>query len=159
MIVEAIIGNLEETKFQEKTIEYVDIEWHEAFSKLHRKTTKEGTEVGIRLGNEVLTRGLRQDDVLYADAKKVIAVNIPPCEVIEATVAADHPRMREKLCYEVGNRHATLFWGDADNTFVTPYNEPMLVMLSKLHGVTAVKKTQKLNFHHAISSTVNAHTH
>lgn len=159
MIAEEIIGNLEEEKYKGKPVEFVDIEWHEAFSKLHRKTTKDGTEVGIRLGNEVLTRGLRQGDVLYADEQKIIAVNIPPCEVIVAAVDGVHPRMREKLCYEVGNRHAALFWGEDDNTFVTPYNEPMLMMLKKMHGITAEKKVQKLDFQRAISSTVNAHTH
>ena len=41
-----------------KTVEYVDIEWHEAFKKIHRKTTDSGREVGIRLDDSVLTRGL-----------------------------------------------------------------------------------------------------
>jgi urease accessory protein len=72
-----------------------------------------------------------------------------------------------KVCYEIGNRHATLFYGDNERQFVTPYNQPMLDMLNKIHKhtdgecvrVTAVKKLQKLNFDKAISSTVNNHTH
>ncbi|MGI6109543.1 MAG: urease accessory protein UreE, partial [Eubacteriaceae bacterium] len=114
---------------------------------------------GIRLGDDVLKHGMKQDDVLYADADRVIAVNIPPCEVVVATVAEDHPHMKEKLCYEIGNRHAPLFWGPDDNTFITPYNEPMLLMLDKLHGVTARKESRKLDFDRAISSSVHSHTH
>ena len=43
--------------------------------------------------------------------------------------------------------------------FVTPYNEPTLQLLNKLHGVTACKKLVKFNFDKSISSTVSSHTH
>lgn len=58
MICETIVGKLNEIDTTGKTIEYVEIEWHEAFKKIHKKTTKEGREVGIRLNDEVLSRGL-----------------------------------------------------------------------------------------------------
>ncbi|MDO5520697.1 MAG: urease accessory protein UreE [bacterium] len=159
MICEKILGNIKDDIFKNRLVEYVDIEWHDAFNKIHKKVTKEGTEVGIRLDNDVLKRGLQDGDVLCEEGEKIIVVNIPPCEAIVATVAHDHHKMSEKLCYEVGNRHATLFWGDDDHTFITPYNEPMLVLLNKIHGVSAEVKTVKLDFSKAISSSINAHTH
>ena len=67
--------------------------------------------------------------------------------------------MIAKLCYEIGNRHATLFWGDNESTFITPYTEPTLTMLKKLHGVTTNIQTVSLDFSKAISSSINAHTH
>ena len=82
MLCEKILGTLADEQFRELAVDYVDIEWYEAFTKLHRKISHSGEDVGIRLDNEVLTKGLNQDDVLYADDKKVIAVNIPPCEAI-----------------------------------------------------------------------------
>ena len=82
MLCEQIWGKLPDFDLSGKTVEYVDIEWHEAFKKIHKKTTDHGTEIG--------------------------------------------------------NRHAPLFWGE-DDTFITIYNEPMLIMLQKIHGVTAVK--------------------
>ena len=78
MLCEKIIGTLSDEKFSGLRVDYVDIEWHEAFSRLHRKTSAEGEDIGIRMGEDVLSRGLNQDDVLYADEDKVIAVNITP---------------------------------------------------------------------------------
>lgn len=159
MLCEKVLGTLKDAAFAGKTVDYVKIEWHEAFKKLHKKVTEGGTEIGMRLGNEILTVGLHQDDVLYADDSKVIAVNIPPCEAIIVTVAPDHPHMACKVCYEIGNKHASLFWGNEENEFITPYNEPTLLLLQKLHGVTVRKDMVKLDFEKAISFSVNAHTH
>ena len=58
--------------------------------KSHKKVSDEGREVGIRLDNDILTKGLNQDDVLGVDGDTVIAVNIPPCDVIVAKVAENH---------------------------------------------------------------------
>ena len=159
VICKKILGNLKDGQYSNHVIEYIDIEWHDAFHKIHKKVTKEGTEVGIHLDNDVLVRGLQEGDILYADSSKVIAVHILPCEAIIAIVDTHHPKMIAKLCYEIGNRHATLFWGDNDHTFVTPYNEPILVMLKKIHGVTTKVQTISLDFSKSISSSINAHTH
>ena len=83
MLCEQIYGKLSETDTAGKTVEYVDMEWHEAFKKIHRKTTDKGREIGIRMDDSVLSRGLLQDDVIYVDDELVIAVNTPPCEVID----------------------------------------------------------------------------
>src|SRR5699024_1874066 len=159
MICETIVGKMNENDTNGKTIEYVEIEWHEAFKKIHKKTTKEGREVGIRLNDEVLSRGLYEGDVIYADRTLLIAVKTPPCEVIRIHIAPDHTFMIAKTCYEIGNRHAPLFYGENIFTFVTPYNEPMFLMLSKLHGVTAEKTTMRLDFDKRISATVYNHHH
>ncbi|MCI6042910.1 urease accessory protein UreE [bacterium] len=158
MLCEQILGKLEETDLSGRKLEYVDIEWHEAFKKIHRKVTDKGTEVGIRMDDSVLTRGLLQGDVIYRDENLVIAVNTPPCEIIQVSLMEGHEKMAAKVCYEIGNRHAPLFWGEED-TFITIYNEPMMVMLSKIHGVTAVKKTEKLDFDRRISASVHNHHH
>jgi len=102
MLCEQIWGKLPDFDLSGKTVEYVDIEWHEAFKKIHKKTTDHGTEIG--------------------------------------------------------NRHASLFWGE-DDTFITIYNEPMLIMLQKIHGVTAVKEVKKLDFDQRISASIHDHHH
>lgn len=158
MLCEQILGKLEETDISGRKLEYVDIEWHEAFKKIHRKVTDKGREVGIRMDDSVLTRGLLQGDVIYSDENLVIAVNTPPCEIIQVSLMEGHEKMAAKVCYEIGNRHAPLFWGTED-TFITIYNEPMMVMLSKIHGVTVVKKTEKLDFDRRISASVHNHHH
>ena len=140
MICEKILGKLTDGVFSGKKVDYVDIHWDEAFKKLHRKTSQGGTELGIRLDDSVLTRGLNQDDVLAVEGDTVYAVNIPPCEVIVVTVDEHHPHMVAKVCYEIGN-------------------EPMRVMLDKLHGVSTEVKESKLDFDRRISASVHSHTH
>lgn len=165
MLCEKILGNINEEKFKNKKIDYVDIEWHEAFKKIHKKTSHNGEEIGIRLDNNILVKGLNQGDVLCETDDIIYAVNIPECEVIAVSVLS--AELVPKVCYEIGNRHATLFYGDNDNEFITPYNEPMLEMLKKIHKhinnecirVEVVKKMYKLNFNKAISSSINSHTH
>ena len=109
MLCEQVLGKLHDLIYR-KTIEYVDIEWHEAFKKIHKKITDKGTEVGIRMDDSILARGLYQDDVIYADNEKLVVVNTPPCEVIRVSLTPGHEKMSAKVCYEIGNRHAPLFW-------------------------------------------------
>lgn len=159
MICEKILGMLDELDVAGKTVEYVEIEWHEAFKKIHKKTTDTGREVGIRMDDSVLTEGLYEGKVIYMDDGLVIAVHTPPCEVIRVTVKPDHRFMAAKVCYEIGNRHAPLFYGEDEYTFITPYNEPMLQMLSGLHGVEAKKEMRKLAFDKRVSASVHNHHH
>lgn len=158
MICDKVFGKLADVDCSGKKVEYVDIEWHEAFKKIHKKVTDQGTEIGIRMDDSILTRGLFQDDVIYMDEQLVIAVNTPPCEIIRVSLTDGHERMAAKVCYEIGNRHAPLFWGDND-TFITIYNEPMMAMLSKIHGVCAVKEVAKLDFDKRISASIHNHHH
>ena len=57
-----VLGNLGDHGFAaglgDFDVDHADIDWHEAFKKLHRKTSEQGREVGIRLGDWVLSRGL-----------------------------------------------------------------------------------------------------
>jgi len=159
MICEKILGSVPEETFQNCKIDYVPIEWHEAFKKLHKKVTVSGRDIGIRLDNSILIRGLRQDDVLYHQGRDVIAVTIPPCKAIVITVDKHHKSTIAKVCYEIGNKHAALFGGENPYEFITPYNQPMMEMLRKFHGVTIELKEVKLDFNRSISSSINAHTH
>ncbi len=159
MLCETILGTLKDEQFAGLHVDYVDIEWHEAFSRLHRVTSHDGEDVGIRMGNDVLSHGLNQDDVIYADGEKVIAVNIPACDAIRAEVRHDHPGQIAKLCYEVGNTHTSMFRGEDAYTFYTPYHDTLLDKLNGIHGVTAEKVSKKFDFSQALSSTVNDHHH
>ena len=158
MIAENVIGSTDDPRFAGRPVEYVDVSWHDAFKKIHRFTLPSGTELGVRFGDEILRHGLRQGDVLAEDGRSVVAVNIPAADVIRIRVRSDHPGNIAKVCYEIGNRHAPLFWGEND-TFITIYNEPMLLMLQKLHGVTAEKELKKLDFDQRISASIHNHHH
>ena len=156
MLVEKVIGNINDEQFKNSNIDYVDIEWHEAFKKLHRKTSQSGIEVGIKLDNDILTRGLRQGDVLAINEDNVIAVNIPKDKAL--VVKVDNTHLVPKVCYEIGNRHATLFEGSSHNEFITIYSEPMKEMLEKI-GANATVEEIQFDFNKSISSSINAHHH
>ena len=156
MLVEKVIGNINDEQFKNSNIDYVDIEWHEAFKKLHRKTSQSGIEVGIKLDNDILTRVLRQGDVLAINEDNVIAVNIPKDKAL--VVKVDDTHLVPKVCYEIGNRHATLFEGSSHNEFITIYSEPMKEMLEKI-GANATVEEIQFDFNKSISSSINAHHH
>lgn len=159
MLCEKILGTLKECSSEGKVIDYVDFYWDEAFKKIHKKVSRSGLEVGIRLEDGILAKGIRTGDIFYMDDEKILAASILPCEVIEIHVREDHPGMVAKVCYEIGNRHATLLWGEGENTFITPYTQPILELLQKFHGVEAEKKEMVLDFDKRISASVNSHTH
>ncbi|HJD12957.1 MAG TPA: urease accessory protein UreE [Candidatus Ruminococcus avistercoris] len=159
MLCEKILGRADQTDLSGRQLDYVNIEWFEAFKKIHKKVTDKGEEVGIRLDDTVLSRGLYEGDILYLDKERALVVHTPKCMVIRVKVDENHPHMAAKVCYEIGNRHAPLFYGEEENTFITPYNEPMYLMLEKLHGVTATKEIQRLDFDRRISAAVHNHHH
>ena len=156
MLVEKVIGDINDEQFKNKNIDYVDIEWHEAFKKLHKKTSQSGIEVGIKLDNDILTRGLRQGDILAMNEDNIIAVNIPKDKAL--VVKVDDTHLVPKVCYEIGNRHATLFEGNNHNEFITIYSEPMKEMLEKIGANVSVEEVQ-FDFDKSISSSINSHHH
>ncbi len=156
MLVEKVLGNLSDDKFKNVNVDYVDIPWHDAFKKIHKTTSYNGVEVGIKLDNDILTKGLNQGDVLGINDNQVIAVNIPSDKALVVKVADE--KLIPKVCYEIGNRHATLFAGENPNEFITIYNEPMKEMLEKI-GAQVIEQQIKFDFSKSISSSINSHHH
>lgn len=156
MLSEKIIGKVSEDKFRNYEIDYVDIEWHEAFKKIHKKVTYSGIELGIKMDDSILIRGLNDGDVLGIQDNKAIVVNIPETTALVVSVEDHH--LIPKVCYEIGNRHATLFSGGNHHEFITIYDEPMKQMLEKI-GVKVEVKKVKFDFDKRISASINNHHH
>jgi urease accessory protein len=159
---EKILGTLPD--FPGRAVDYVTVEWHEIGNRVHRKMSRNGVDVAIRLGDHAFAHPLRQDDVLAVEDGVVFAVDSPPCEVLVIRVDPDHRPMAEKVCWETGNKHAPLFWGAGDGEFITPYDMPLEALLGKLHGVSMAKDLRKLDFSRAISASPgstygNTHSH
>ena len=159
MLCEKVLGSLGDGCYEGRRVDYVDIQWHEAHSRVHRKTSAEGEDVGIRLADEGAARGLHQGDVLYADEHKVIAVNIPPCDALKVVVRGDHREQVARLCWEVGNTHTPMFRGTDELTFFVPYSEPLAQKIAALHGVDSQRQEARLDFAHALSSAAGGHHH
>jgi urease accessory protein len=159
MICEKILGKLTDDEFAGKKVDYVDFQWDEAFKKLHRKVSRGGVDVGVNMDDTVLTRGLLQDDVLAIEGDTVIAVNVEEAEAIKITVNEGDVATVAKVCYEIGNRHAPLFRGENEWTFLTPFNGPMLTMIDKIPGLSTDVVEEKFDFETRISTSVSSHTH
>ena len=53
-----------------------------------------------------------------------------------------------------------LYSGGKDRrTFLTPYNEPMLILVRKIPGVEAMVVEDKFDFDNRISTSVSSHSH
>lgn len=159
MICEKILGKVTDEEFKGKKIDYVDIFWTRLSKNCTGKHLRPAWSWAYVWTILCLQRGLRQDDVLAVEGDTVYAVRIPPCEILIVRIDPRHPKMTAKVCYEIGNRHAPLFWGNEEGTFITPYNEPMRAMLEKLHGVSVEKAETALDFDRRISASVHSHTH
>ena len=120
MITEKIIGKLTETN---KQVDYVTIDWYERDKKLLRKTTDKGEEIGIKISGT-----LNENDIIYEDEARVIAVTIAPCDLISVKVT--DIREMGRLCFELGNRHLSLAIGTDE--VKCPYDEPTFEYIQRL---------------------------
>ena len=155
MIIEKVLGKLEDAVFSDRIVDMLDIDWYNASKRIDRKTTRGGKDVGIRMDHHTSHTGFTQGDVLYDDGKEVIAVNIIPCACIHVKIGNNSELA--KLCYEVGNRHAPFYYGDNESEFLTPYEEPMKLMITEL-GLTPEKIEARLLPEKKVSSS-HGHSH
>lgn len=157
MLCEKIIGKMGDADFAGKPLDYVDFEWHETYSKLHRKSSRGGRDVAIHFDDSVLKTGIKPGDVLGVDSDgTVIAADVEAADVICVKVGEPLFLRASKIAYEIGNCHVPLFAGD-DGELVTIYTEPMERLL-KSFGAQVERRTQKLDFGRQISSVVG-HSH
>ncbi len=169
MLCEEVLGNLSDEEWaglvaDGATVDYVDVDWHEAFKKLHRKTSVGGREVGVRLGDWVLSRGLSEGDVLGVEegegsGETIVAVRLLPTKCLVVQVAEDHPFMLARVGWEVGNTHTPLFWGENGFELLCEYTEPVERLLCGLHAVTVTAAERVLDPARRVSSSAHVHPH
>ncbi|GAA6968467.1 urease accessory protein UreE [Helicobacter pylori] len=129
MIIERLIGNLRDLNPLDFGVDYVDLEWFETRKKIARFKTRQGKDIAIRL-KDAPKLGLSQGDILFKEEKEIIAVNILDSEAIH--IQAKSVAEVAKICYEIGNRHVALYYGDSQFEFKTPFEKPTLALLEKL---------------------------
>ena len=163
MIYTKILGKLGDADFQNKPVDYVDFEWHETYSKLHRKTSRAGRDIAISLDDSILKIGIKPGDVLGIDSDgTVIAADVLPTDLLSVKLEKPDFFSTSKIAYEIGNCHAPLFAGNDEGELITIFNEPMQKLLEGLNGVSLKieKRKEKLDFSKQISSIVgHGHGH
>lgn len=163
MIYTKILGKLSDADFNSKPVDYVDFEWHETYSKLHRKTSRAGRDIAISLDDSILKTGIKPGDVFGVDSNgTVIAADVLPTDLLSVKLEKPDFFSVSKVAYEIGNCHAPLFAGNDEGELITIFNEPMQKLLEGLNGVSLKieKRKEKLDFSKQISSIVgHGHGH
>lgn len=127
-------------------VDTVDFEWDEVRGRVHRKRSAAGRDVGIRLGDWVLERGLADGDVLGCEPASagssassrpvVVAVRLRSARCLVIDVDPNAPVSLARTAWEVGNMHVPLFRGEGVYQLVAPYSEPLVRMLARVPGVS-----------------------
>lgn len=140
MLINSILGNLHhDSTWANFQIVHVDFEWYELDKKIIRKTTTAQQDIGIQLTKQ--SHSLNDGDVLAQQDNVIIVVRVLPTQAI-AIMPRNYHELA-KICYEIGNRHAPLFFApEDDNTLLVAYDEPMLQLLQKMHIATKVVVAQ-----------------
>jgi urease accessory protein len=148
MLIEKIIGNTSE-RHTELRVDTVPFEWFEQNRKILRKTSSTGEEVGLRL-----SAPLRDGDILFEDAQRVLVAALIPCELICAAVSG----MTEmgRLCFELGNRHLPL--AISESGVKTPYDAPTFEYLTRL-GFDCRRVREKFSGYTEVKSHEHADAH
>ena len=149
MIVEKTLGNIEHTDMEGKMIDPVVIEWHEAGRRILKKTTRGGTEIGMRFEQG---HTLNDGDILWMDRERAVVVEVAESDCI--SLSPEDACHMGIICYELGNMHAPLCI--RHGLVLTPYDEPLYLMLKK-KGFRPERKKAKLN--KAMGGHSHGHAH
>lgn len=123
MLIQKKLESLNTFETSSRTIDWLPLEWFETAKRILHKRTRSGVDITLKFLAE--TTNLQQDDVLYADGKSVIAVEILPCEVVAIQPASMY--QMAAACYEIGNKHLPLFY--EHDKLLIPYEAPIFRML------------------------------
>ena len=150
MICKEVIGNIETYHIGTKTKDLLNLQWFETTKRIMRKRTEMNQEVVIKILKEG-TR-LKEGDIVYEDADKVVIVNVLPCDAIQVTPRSIYEM--GTVCYEIGNKHLPLFI-QGDHVLI-PYEKPLERLLIAT-GYDVIKTHCKLL--NMLKANVEPHEH
>ena len=132
MVFEKIIGSLNANHGNKEVVKF-PYDWYEASKRILKRQASTGEAIGIRIEEDLYDGAL-----LFEDDKRVIVLDLKPCEVISINVS----NMKEmgKVCFELGNRHIPLTI--VDNNIKTPYDSANFEYMQK-KGFICEKLTEK----------------
>ncbi len=129
MLVTQVLGNIEDRAYQNTYIDFVAIEWFNTQKRIALLRTNNGQEVALRF-EKPLDIGLNHGDILIHNEQGIIAVCIIPVHIL-VMQTKDNTQIAQ-LCYEIGNYHIPLFFGQNVFEFKAPFEKPLQRLLEKL---------------------------
>jgi urease accessory protein len=150
MLIQQKTGNINAIDINNRVIDWLPLEWHEAGKRILRRRTRSGHDIALKFLNKA--PALTQGDVLYESDTLIIAVEIMPCDVL--IIQPANAFEMASVCYEIGNKHLPLFF-DKDELLV-PFEMPLFRLLSA-QGYIIKQDKRKLLY--PLKTTVAPHTH
>ena len=138
ILVKEKLGNIYTAFSLNCEIDILPVEWYEKRKRILHKQTKNGGQVSLKFLNK--NPDLADGDILYADEKKIIAVEIQPCKCI--IISLENSLKAASISYEIGNRHLSLFY--EVNDLLLPYDVQMHNLLQALGYIIKIEE-RKLN--------------
>src|SRR4051794_2846250 len=100
MIIEKVIGNVEEVSTTGRHIERVYLASDELVKRIQRVTTDHGNEVGIRLKEP---KDLIDGDILFMDDRNMIVINVTSDDLL--VIQPTSVKQMGEIAHQLGNRH------------------------------------------------------
>ncbi|PLT33071.1 urease accessory protein UreE [Bacillus sp. V5-8f] len=136
MIIEKVVGNIEEISVNHLHNERVYLESSDLLKRIQRVKTDHGRELGIRLNKE---RALQRGDILFMDEKNAIIVDVLSNDVL--VIRPETLEMMGTIAHQIGNRHTPAqFYG---NEMIVEYDYLIEEMLTQ-HNVLFSREERKL---------------
>ena len=150
MIIQQKTGNIDSVNIGDRSVDFLELEWHETTKRILRKKTKAGEEVSLKFLNE--NPSLTEGDILYEDDQTIIAVTVLPSDAI--VIKPKNMFEMASACYEIGNKHLPLFYGNDE--LLVPFELPLFRLLST-QGYDVKQEERKLV--QPLKTTVSPHEH
>jgi urease accessory protein len=150
MLIQQKNGNISSIAVNNKTIDWLPLEWYETTKRVQRKLTQTGREISLKFLKE--NPSLSQGDILYEDETTIIAVDIIVCDVLVIQPASLF--QMASVCYEIGNKHLPLFF--ENDEVLVPFEMPLYRLLLA-HGYAVKQDKRKLL--HPLKTSVTPHSH
>ena len=124
-------------------VDAVVLDWDQTRRRVMRVSSERGRDVGVRLGDAGLERGLADGDVLGTldagpgDRPTVLVVRLRSAKVLQVEVDLADAFALAYVAWEIGNMHAPLFRGDElpdAIQLLTPHTEPLERVLGRIPG-------------------------
>lgn len=148
MIITHKAGNLVSLNTKGRPIDRLQLEWYKTNKRIVHKATTGGHKISIKFLKE--NPDWKEGDIVFADDKNWISVEIIPCEAIVLT--PDTIIEAAAISYEIGNKHLPLFY--ENNELLVPYDPPLLRLL-QASGYDVKVEIRKLQ--HPLKTSVSPH--
>jgi urease accessory protein len=150
MLIQQKRGNINTVTINNRSIDWLQLEWYETSKRIMRRQTRAGIDLALKFLDK--DPALAQGDILYENDTLVIAVEILPCEVL--VIQPANLFEVASVCYEIGNKHLPLFFEKEE--LLVPFEMPLFRLLSS-QGYAIKQDKRKLL--QPLKTTVSPHEH